>query len=494
MILEKNKIRVAIVGVGNCASALVQGLHYYKTWGDEEEIPGVMFPNIGGYHPKDIEVVAAFDADIRKVGLPLHEAIFEEPNCARTFVSVIDLNNVDSPIVQAGPVFDGISTFMQNSPQHLGFRKISHCLNSDQIDTILKNSKVDIIINYLPVGSQIATEFWAETCIRNKIAFLNCIPVFIASNPEWEQKFIDAGIPLVGDDMKSQVGASILSQTLQEMLFDRGALVDFHSQVNMGFNTDFRNMEVKERLASKKISKENVIRSQHDIRGIEAKEGEIYAGPAAYVPRSSDEKVAYFDIRARGFGDFPIKIDVRLSVQDSENSAGVVVDAIRYLKVAKEMGIVGSLKGPSAWTQKSPPKQLRASEAIEQCEALANRDEEKLWEMNHWKNEDYVEVGDLPKEKAEQKIQELMKSPLDEYYEEEVEFTRKWDEYIKNNTPISKVNARELPLNDANGTMPYTSEWINDRNDFPEINSVEVKGAKILGDKKLKKIKRRDLL
>lgn len=362
------KIKIAVIGVGNCFSALYQGLEYYKDTDPENgHIPGVMQMRIGGYHPADIQVVAAFDVDRRKVGRPVGEAIFAKPNCARIFCPKVP----DGPVVQMGPVLDGVAPHMLDAPEHLSFR----VSNEDPVDVVrvLKDSKADILLNYLPVGSQIATEFYAQCAIDAGVAFMNCMPVFIASNPEWEKKFIDAGLPLLGDDMKSACGSSIVSQTMQELLFDRGFEIDFHAQINMGFNTDFENMEDKTRVKSKKISKENVIRSQNDLRNIPVPEGSLYAGPAAYVPRGTDEKVAWLDIRARGFGDYPIKLDIRMSVQDSENSAGVVIDALRYLKVAQEMGIVGALRGPSSWTQKTSPQQLHYSEAKFECDELANR-------------------------------------------------------------------------------------------------------------------------
>jgi myo-inositol-1-phosphate synthase len=362
------KVRVAVAGVGNCFSALYQGLEYYKDTDPENgQIPGVMQMRIGGYHPADIQIVAAFDVDRRKVGRPVGEAIFAKPNCARIFCPKVP----DGPMVLMGDPLDGISDFMENSPEHLSFR----VSNEDPVDVVqaLKDAKVDILLNYMPVGSQLATEFYAQAAIDAGVAFMNCMPVFIASNPVWERKFIEAGLPVLGDDIKSQVGASIISQAMQELLFDRGAEVDYHAQINCGYNTDFRNMEVKERLKSKKISKENVIRAQNDLRGIDVPEGSLYAGPAVYVPRGTDEKVAFFDIRARGFGDAPLKIDIRLSCQDSENSAGVTLDALRYLKVARELGIVGALRGPSSWTKKSPPENLEYHHAKAECEALAVR-------------------------------------------------------------------------------------------------------------------------
>lgn len=362
-----NKIKIAVIGAGNCFSSLYQGFEYYKD-SDQENIPGVMFSNIGGYLPKDIEVVAVYDVDSRKVGKPAGQAIFECPNCARRFVDHV----YDGPIVEMGHVLDGVSDYMLSQPEDLGFR----IAKNKPVDIVksLKKSGADILLNYLPVGSQKATEFYAQAAIDAKVAFLNCIPVFIASDPKWEQKFIKAGLPIIGDDMRSQLGASVLSQVLQELAFDRGMQVDFHQQLNIGGNTDFNNMMVQSRLASKKKSKENVIRAQNDLRGIEVPEHSLFAGPSTYLPYLKDNKVAYFNLRLRGFGDAPVTIDIKLSVQDSENSAGVVIDAIRYLKVARELGIVGSLRGPSAWTQKTPPQQMMYADAKLECEALARRE------------------------------------------------------------------------------------------------------------------------
>ena len=363
---DMGTIKIAIIGAGNCFSSLYQGLTYYK---DEtaEHIPGIMWANIGGYQPKDIEVVAVFDVDKRKVGIPTGAAIFAAPNCARLFQPEVP----QGPIVQMGQVFDGVSEYMQEQPEEFGFR-ISNKKPVDVV-SVLKDSGADILINYLPVGSQKATEFYAQAAIDAGVAFLNCIPVFIASNPAWEQKFIDARLPLIGDDMRSQLGASVLSQVLQELAFDRGLLVDFHQQLNVGGNTDFNNMMVQSRLASKKKSKENVIRAQNDIRGIPVPEHSLFAGPSTFLPYLKDNKVAYFNLRLRGFGDAPVTIDVKLSVQDSENSAGVVIDAIRYLQVARELGVIGALRGPSAWTQKTPPEQMMYADAKQECEALAHR-------------------------------------------------------------------------------------------------------------------------
>ncbi len=366
MSTSTKKIKIAVVGVGNCFSALYQGFAYYRQKHDEP-VHGLMFEDIGGYAPSDIEVVAAFDVDKRKVSKHVGTAIFAKPNCARVFMPEVPAG----PVVQMGPVLDGVSDHMLSVPEDEGFR-LSISKPVDVVQAI-KDSGADILVNYLPVGSQKATEFYAQAAIDANIAFLNCIPVFIASNPIWEKKFIKAGLPIVGDDMRSEFGASILSQVLQELAFDRGCVVDFHQQINIGGNTDFNNMMVQSRLESKKISKENVIRAQNDIRGIPVVKNSLFAGPSTYIPYLKDNKVAYYNLRLRGFGDAPITVDIKLSVQDSENSAGVVIDAIRYLQVARELGVVGALRGPSAWTQKTPPLQMTYADAKAACEALANR-------------------------------------------------------------------------------------------------------------------------
>lgn len=368
------KIKVAVVGVGNCASALIQGVHYYQG-NRNDNIQGIGYANIGGYFPEDIEFVAAFDIDRRKVGLSLKEAIFSAPNCCRVFSPTIvsDKTGTFDCLVDMGTVLDGVSEFMGTQRgDDPNYFDVSEETPVDVVE-VLKNAGAEILLNYLPVGSEKATEFYANAAIEAGVMFINCIPVLALNEKEWEEKFINAGLAYVGSDMKSAIGASVISQVMQELLFDRGAKVDMHAQINMGFNNDFANMEIKSRLVDKKISKENVIRSQNDIRNIPVNTGELYAGPAAYIPRGTDEKVAFFDIRATGFGGAPYKIDIRLSVQDSENSAGVVIDAIRFLTVAKELGVKGCLRGVSAWTQKSPPVQLTYAEAKEECEALSKR-------------------------------------------------------------------------------------------------------------------------
>ena len=377
--VKHRKIRIAVVGVGNCSSALIQGINYYRHR-NQKDVPGVMYPDIGEYSADDIEVVAAFDVDKRKVGKPIGEAIFESPNNTRVFHTDVD----DDTVVQMGIPLDGVAAHMADYHEDVNFQ-VSAEPHAD-ITRILKDREVDIVVNYLPVGSQKATEFYVNAAIQADVAFLNCIPVFMASNPVWEKRFIDAGLPIIGDDMKSQFGASILSQILQETLFNRGHSVQFHQQLNVGGNSDFANMMDQSRLASKKTSKENVIRSQNDIRGIPVPKDGIYAGPSSFIPYLQDNKVAYIKVSANGFGGSPVEIDCKLSVEDSPNSAGVVIDAIRFLKVAREMGIVGSLRGPSAWTQKTPPKQMTIEDAKLECDALASRNFSDLTERQHAKN------------------------------------------------------------------------------------------------------------
>jgi len=383
---QSGKIKVAILGVGNCASSLVQGVEYYTKFSDKKS--GLMADDIGGYKAEHIEFVCGFDIDERKIGLPLKEAIFAKPNCTIILHAAVAS---EAPIYRS-PVIDGVS------PQMAAYPVANRFLIKDELKTTdalldevaydksfvaglrteivqhLKDHQVEVLINYLPVGSQLATEFYAEICIELGISLVNCIPVFIASDPEWEQKFIDAGIPIIGDDMRSQFGASIVSQMLQELAFERGHHVKAHIQRNVGGNTDFLNMEDKNRLKSKKISKENVIRAQNDIRGISTADSFLHAGPSEYISFYGDNKVANFRLELEGFMGAPVILDAQLSVQDSPNSAGVVIDAIRYVYVARELGLVGALRGPSASTQKTPPQQMMFSDAIYECHALSKRE------------------------------------------------------------------------------------------------------------------------
>tara|TARA_Y100001970_G_C14233647_1_gene860376 strand:- start:683 stop:1816 length:1134 start_codon:yes stop_codon:yes gene_type:complete len=374
-------MNVAIVGIGNCASALYQGLHYYR---NNTENNGLIKNEIGGYHINDINIKLAIDVDERKVGKPLSEAIFEHPNCTPQYVHDYVLDK--GPTVIRGPIIDGIANHMDSSgeddPERFKVREVADRDDEEKkifIDNILQQYDIDILINYLPVGSQKATEFYAECCLRHNISLLNCIPVFIASNPAWEDKFIEKGIPIIGDDMKSQFGASILSQMLQELAHSRGMKVKSHIQRNVGGNTDFYNMMDKNRIISKKISKENVIKSQNTIRNID--DGSyLYAGPSEYIRYYKDNKIAHIHMDMEGFMGSPITLKAELSVIDSPNSAGIVMDAIRYLKTARDMGMKGSLRGPSAFTQKSPPLQMEFKDALRECELLSKKEFSEITE------------------------------------------------------------------------------------------------------------------
>ncbi len=345
------KIRLAIIGVGNCASSLVQGIEFYRrnTSRDTSEALGLMNYEIGGYRPQDIEVVCAFDVDKRKVGLPVKKAIFRAPNCTQLIT-----NHLPSPntIVQMGNIADGIAEHMQDYPEGRTFVPS----DKEPVDVVkaLRSSGADVAINYLPVGSNRATEFYAEACLEAKVSLINCIPVFIASNPVWAKRFTDAGIPIIGDDVKSQVGATIVHRTLAKLFEDRGAKIDRTYQLNTGGNTDFLNMLNRTRLKYKKISKTESVQSQLAER---LSSDNIHIGPSDYVPWQNDNKVAFIRIEGRGFANVPLHMEVRLSVEDSPNSAGVAVDAIRCIKLARERKIKGPLFSVSAYLMKHPPKQ-----------------------------------------------------------------------------------------------------------------------------------------
>jgi len=357
----KTKIRVAIAGVGNCASALVQGVEYYQHR-PGAALDGVMRRSIVGYGCSDVEFVAAFDVDRRKVGRPLEEAIFAKPNCTRIFQSTLPASNV---IVQAGPVLDGIAPHMADYPDDVAFRSAE--LEPTDIAMALKASGAEILLCYLPVGSERAVRHYAQACLDAGVAMINCVPVFLASDPEWAQKFRDAGLPIIGDDIKSQVGATIVHRTLARLFADRGVGLDRTYQLNTGGNTDFLNMLERSRLRSKKISKTESVQSQLDI---ELDPQNIHIGPSDYVPWQHDNKVCFIRMEGRGFGGAPIELELRLSVEDSPNSAGVVIDAIRCAKLALERGEAGPLVAPSAYYMKKPPRQFRDSVAREACNAF----------------------------------------------------------------------------------------------------------------------------
>ncbi len=357
----RKKIKVAIVGVGNCASSLVQGVEYYRNR-QGAALDGIMHQSIDGYGCTDVEFVAAFDVDRRKIGRPLEEAIFAKPNCTRVFQSALPVSNV---IVQAGPVMDGIAAHMADYPDDDAFRPAD--LEPANIAIELRKSGAEVLLCYLPVGSERAARFYAQACLGAGVAMVNCIPVFLASDPEWARKFHDAGLPIIGDDIKSQVGSTIVHRALVRLFADRGVVLERTYQLNTGGNTDFLNMLDRERLKSKKISKTESVQSQLDTR-LDAQD--IHVGPSDYVPWQRDNKVSFIRMEGRGFGDTPVELELRLSVQDSPNSAGVVIDAIRCAKVALDRGEAGPLLGPSAYYMKSPPRQLRDSVAREACDAF----------------------------------------------------------------------------------------------------------------------------
>ncbi len=345
-------IRLAIVGVGNCASSLIQGLEYYKDR-DETALAGLMHARIGNWGPSDIEVVAAFDIDRRKVGKTVEEAIFAKPNCAKVFQSALPVSEVT---VMMGPILDGVAPHMADHPAEEAFRPADE--RPVNVAQALEDAKAEVLVCYLPVGSEKAVRHYAQACLEAGVAMVNCVPVFIASDPVWARKFSDAGLPIIGDDIKSQIGATIVHRTLTRLFGDRGVPLDRTYQLNTGGNTDFLNMKALDRLKSKKISKTESVQSQLDSR---LAERNIHIGPSDYVPWQEDNKIAFIRMEGRGFGDVPLELELRLSVQDSPNSAGVVINAVRCAKLALERGIGGPLEAVSAYYMKTPPIQMRDS-------------------------------------------------------------------------------------------------------------------------------------
>jgi myo-inositol-1-phosphate synthase len=345
------EIRVAIAGVGNCASSLIQGIAYYKKLDGVGTAlsAGLMHHNLGGYKPGAIKVVAAFDIDERKVGKPLREAIVSGPNCTKVFCKPSD----GRLKVNMGKVLDGVSEHMNGYPESRRF-VISRKKPVDVVK-VLKESGADILLNYLPVGSEKATAFYAEACLKAGVSFINCIPVFIVSNKAWAKRFEERGIPVIGDDVKSQIGATIIHRCLTKLFEDRGVKIDKTYQLNVGGNTDFMNMLNHSRLKLKKISKTEAVQSQLNV----PLEGEqIHIGPSDYIPWLNDNKVCFLRIEGRGFGNIPLHLEMRLSVEDSPNSAGVVIDAIRCCKIARDRKVGGPLISPSAYFMKHPIRQF----------------------------------------------------------------------------------------------------------------------------------------
>lgn len=342
-------INVAIIGVGNCASSLVQGVHYYSEAAENELVPGLMHVNLGGYHIRDINFVAAFDIDRKKVGKDLNEAIYTAPNNTFKFCQV----PVTGVKVSRGMTHDGLGKYLSEV--------ISKAPGpTDDIVSILRETETDVVVNYLPVGSEEATKWYIEQVLTAGCGFVNCIPVFIAREKYWQNRFTEKGLPIIGDDIKSQVGATITHRVLTNLFRERGVKLERTYQLNFGGNTDFLNMLERERLESKKISKTQAITSQLDYK---IKPDDIHVGPSDYVPWLGDRKWCYIRMEGRTFGDVPLNIEAKLEVWDSPNSAGVVVDAIRCCKLAMDRGISGALVGPSAYFMKSPPIQYKDDEA-----------------------------------------------------------------------------------------------------------------------------------
>jgi myo-inositol-1-phosphate synthase len=352
------KLRLAIAGVGNCASSLVQGIHYYADADPEDRVPGLMHVVLGGYHIRDIELVAAFDVDATKVGLDLGKAIDAGMNNTIKFCDVPELG---VPVLR-GPTYDGFGEYYRQVAEESPYEPVD-------VAQALRDAEADVLVSYLPVGSDQAQKYYAQACIDAGVAFVNAIPVFIASDPEWARKFEQAGVPIVGDDIKSQVGATIVHRTLARLFEDRGTTIDHTYQLNFGGNMDFMNMLERSRLKSKKVSKTQSVTSQID-QGISDRD--VHIGPSDHVPWLDDRKWALIRLEGRNFGNVPLTVELKLEVHDSPNSAGVIIDAVRCAKVGMDRGMAGPLEGPSAYFMKSPPKQLRDEVARELVEEFAN--------------------------------------------------------------------------------------------------------------------------
>ncbi len=358
--MASKKVRVAIIGVGNCASSLVQGIQFYKDAADDALVPGIMHPHLAGYHIRDIEFTMGIEVNVTKVGKDLCEAIFAEPNNTYKFAKVPQLN---APVVR-GMTHDGLGKYLS------GMITKAPGPTAD-IVKLLKDTKTDVVVNFLPVGSEMATKWYVEQAIEAGCAFVNGIPVFIASSEYWAKRFRDAKLPILGDDIKSQVGATILHRQLATLFIDRGVRIDRTYQLNFGGNTDFLNMLERERLESKKISKTNAVTSMipYDLG-----HDNVHVGPSDHVPWLTDRKWAYIRMEGTTFGDVPLNIEVKLEVWDSPNSAGVMIDAIRCAKIALDRKLSGPIIGPSSYFFKTPPKQFRDDICREKVEAFINGD------------------------------------------------------------------------------------------------------------------------
>src|SRR4051795_9203831 len=342
--VNSNRVRVGIVGVGNCASSFIQGLTYYRDVRSNEPVPGLMNANVGNYHVSDIEIASAFDINAVKVGRDVSDAIWAEPNNTYRFSDV----RPTGVRVRRGPTFDGLGHYLRDDIEESDEAEAN-------VSEVLAQSRTDVVISYLPVGSQRAAEWYAERAIEAGCGFVNCIPVFIASDPAWRRRFELAGLPLIGDDVKSQVGATIVHRMLANLFRERGVRLDRTYQLNFGGNSDFKNMLERDRLESKKISKTQSVVSQLEIP---LADGDIHVGPSDHVPWLTDRKWAYIRMEGTTFGGVPLSLELKLEVWDSPNSAGVVIDAVRCAKLAMNRGYGGALIGPSSYFMKSPPQQF----------------------------------------------------------------------------------------------------------------------------------------
>jgi len=357
---NSTEVRVAIVGVGNCASSLVQGVEYYKDADDHQTVPGLMHVRFGQYHINDVKFVAAFDVDAKKVGFDLSEAINNSENCTITLADVPPTGIT----VQRGPTLDGVGKYYSETIEES---------DAEAVDVVqaLKDAKVDVLVSYLPVGSEEADKFYAQCAIDAGVAFVNALPVFIASDPVWAKKFEDAGVPIVGDDIKSQVGATITHRVMAKLFEDRGVVLDRTYQLNVGGNMDFKNMLERDRLESKKVSKTQAVTSNLDgpLSG-KVHDRNVHIGPSDYVEWLDDRKWAYVRLEGRAFGDAPLNLEYKLEVWDSPNSAGIIIDAVRAAKIAADRGIGGPILPASAYLMKSPPVQMEDSKARAELEAF----------------------------------------------------------------------------------------------------------------------------
>jgi myo-inositol-1-phosphate synthase len=360
---SEDKVRVAIIGVGNCANSLLQGVEYYKDAPDDQFVPGLMHVNLGGYHVSDVEFVAAFDVTKDKVGKDLSDAIWAHPNDTIKFAEV----KKTGVTVNRGMTHDGIGKYLSQVVEKAPGE-------TDDVVGILKERNVDVVVSYLPVGSEMATKWYAEQILDAGCAMVNCIPQFIAREPYWQRRFEQAGVPIIGDDIKSQVGATITHRVLTSLFRERGVHLDKTMQLNVGGNSDFLNMLERDRLESKKISKTNAVTSMLDY-DIGAQN--VHVGPSDYVPWLTDRKWAYIRMEGSSFGDVPLNVELKLEVWDSPNSAGIVIDAVRMAKLALNNGISGALEGPSSYLMKSPPKQIVDDEAYDAAEKFIKQNARK---------------------------------------------------------------------------------------------------------------------